>query len=137
MLVPLTAACVAAAAASFKIAAPALWTILATEDGRVGACTAQPNGMHDCGPAQVNAEIWVPQFARLLHRPEDQIFYALRDNGCFNINAAAYILRLKVAEARGNFWDGIGRYNSATPSLKHAYQQRLIASYQRLYGPSR
>ena len=89
--------------------------ILKTKSGTVGACTVQANGRHDCGPAQINAEIWVPHFANLLHRPVGEIFYAIRDNGCFNIHAAAYILRRKIEEARGDVWDGIGRYNSATP----------------------
>ena len=133
MIAPLTAACVAAAALAYGVAEPALWMILKTEAGTVGACTVQASGAHDCGPAQVNAEIWVPVFARLLNRPVGEVFYALRDNGCFNIQAAAYILRLKVTEAGGDAWDGIGRYNSATPALKHAYQQRLIASYRQLY----
>jgi hypothetical protein len=133
MIVPITAACIAAAAAAYGVAEPALWTILKAESGRVGACTLQPNGMHDCGPAQINAEIWVPQFARLLHRPGPEMFYALRDNGCFNIHAAAYILRVKVAEAAGDAWDGMGRYNSATPERKRTYQKRLAEAYRQLY----
>jgi hypothetical protein len=135
MLLPLTAACIAGAAMAYHVAEPVLWTILKTEGGRVGACTVQINGMHDCGPAQVNAEIWVPQFARMLGRSVPDVFYALRDNGCFNVYAAAYIVRIKVAEAKGNTWDGLGRYNSATPSLKHAYQQRLVDAYKQLYLP--
>jgi hypothetical protein len=93
----------------------------------------QANGAHDCGPAQVNAEIWVPYFARLLHRPPPEMFDALRDNGCFNVYAAAYILRLKVAAAGGDAWDGMGRYNSATPGVKRAYQRRLADAYLQLY----
>lgn len=135
MIAPLTAACIAAAASAFSVAEPALWLILKTEDGRVGACTTQSNGMHDCGPAQVNAEIWVPRFASLLQRPVTDVFYALRDNGCFNIHAAAYILRLKIETAGGDVWEGLGRYNSATPALKRVYQQRLIDSYRRIYEP--
>jgi hypothetical protein len=133
MLAPLTAACVAAAAAAYGVAEPALWMILKTEAGRVGACTAQANGTHDCGPAQINAEIWVPRIAALLHRSVADVFYAVRDNGCYNISAAAYILRLKVAAARGDVWDGLGRYNSATPALKFQYQLRLAAAYRQLY----
>lgn len=132
MIAPLTAACVAAASLAYGVAEPALWTILKTESGAVGACTVQASGVHDCGPAQINAEIWVPHFARLLHRPVAEMFYAIRDNGCFNVYAA-YILRLKVAAAGGDAWDGIGRYNSATPALKHAYQQRLVASYREIF----
>jgi hypothetical protein len=133
MLVPITAACITAAAAAYGVAEPALWTILKAEAGHVGACTVQANGAHDCGPAQINAEIWVPHFARELHRPVPEMFYALRDNGCFNIYAAAYILRIKVGEAGGDAWDGMGRYNSATPELKHAYQRRLADAYRQLY----
>ncbi len=133
MIAPLTAACIAAAASAFNVAEPALWLILKTEDGKVGACTTQANGMHDCGPAQVNAEIWVPRFASLLNRPVAEIFYALRDNGCFNISAAAYILRVKIETSGGDVWEGMGRYNSANPAIKRVYQQRLIASYRQLF----
>jgi hypothetical protein len=133
MIVPLTAACIAAAASAYGVSEPALWLILGTEGGRVGACTLQASGLHDCGPAQVNAEIWVPRLAALLHRPVVPVFYALRDNGCFNIHAAAFILRSKIGEAGGDVWDGLGRYNSATPQIKRRYQQRLIAAYRQLY----
>lgn len=134
MLAPLTAACVAAAASAFNLAEPLLWVILRTEGGRVGACTPQPNGTRDCGPAQVNAETWVPHFARLLQRPPAQILTELRDDGCFNIHAAAYVLRVKIGEARGDLWDAAGRYNSATPVHKRAYQMRLVASHAQLLG---
>ena len=82
----------------------------------------------------MNAQTWVPYFAELLHRPPiEEVLAALRDNGCFNIYAAAYILRVKMSEAGGDPWDGMGRYNSATPALKRAYQQRLVRSYLELY----
>jgi hypothetical protein len=133
LIAPITAACVMGAAAAYNLAPVSLQLILKTEGGHIGACTVQANGMHDCGPAQVNAEIWVPRLATLLKRPISEIFYALRDNGCFNIYAAAYVLRLKMGEAEGNVWDGMGRYNSATPSLKHAYQAKLIEAYRHLF----
>ena len=145
MPLPLTAACIAAAAASFNVAEPMLWTILRAEGGRVGACTPQASGTDDCGPAQINAQTWVPHLSRKLGRPQAAVLAALRDDGCFNIHAAAYILRLKIGEAGGNAWDGAGRYNSATLHLKRAYQAKLIASYAELFlggrhsklGPSR
>jgi hypothetical protein len=132
MLAGVTAACIALAAATFQVSQPALKLIIKTEGGRVGACTIQKSGVHDCGPAQINAEIWTPYFAKLLRKPIPETFYAIRDNGCFNVTAAAFILRLKIDRAHGNVWDGMGRYNSATPSIKHAYQQRLIETYLRL-----
>lgn len=133
MIAQITAACILGAASAYNLTPLTLEMILKTEGGHVGACTVQHNGMHDCGPAQVNAEIWVPRFAELLHRPIPKIFYALRDNGCFNIYAAAYILRVKITEADGNVWDGMGRYNNAKPPLKHAYQKRLIEAYRKLF----
>lgn len=137
MPVPLTAACIAAAASLFQIPEPVLWTILKTEGGRVGVCTAQANGSHDCGPAQVNAETWVPPLSRLLHRSKEEILAELRDDGCFNVWAAAYVLRVNLAEARGDGWDAIGRYNSATTERKLEYQSRLIDAYADLFAPRR
>jgi hypothetical protein len=131
-LAPITFACVVAAAQSFAVPQAALWTILDAEHGKVGACVRQANGTHDCGPGQVNAETWVPHLAKILKRPIPTIFYQLRDNGCFNAYASAYILRIKIDEAKGNIWDGMGRYNSATPSLKNAYQTRLVEAYRHL-----
>jgi hypothetical protein len=133
MLVSITAACVAAAASAFSLAPPDLWLLLKTENGRVGACTLQSNGLHDCGPAQVNAEIWAPKLAGMIHRPIDEVFYALRDNGCFNIHAAAYILRQKIDESGGDVWEGMGRYNTAHPAGKSVYQERLFESYKTLF----
>jgi hypothetical protein len=130
MLVAITIACVTAAAQTFTVPQVALWTILQTEHGQVGACTLQASGRHDCGPAQVDAEVWVPYFSTILNRPAPLIYTQLRDNGCFNIYAAALILREKVDEAGGNLWDGMGRYNSATPVYKYAYQTRLMQSYR-------
>ena len=133
MLAPLTAACVAAAASAFGVAEPMLWTILRAEGGKVGACTPQTNGTQDCGPAQVNAETWVPHLSRVLGRPGADVLADLRDDGCFNIHAGAYVLRLKIGESGGDRWDGAGRYNSATPEYKRAYQLRLVRSYADLY----
>ncbi|MBV9785697.1 MAG: lytic transglycosylase domain-containing protein [Acidisphaera sp.] len=135
MTVPLTAACIAVAAGVFQVPEPALWTILKAEGGRVGVCTTQANGSHDCGPAQVNAETWAPRLGALLHRGNGEIAAELRDDGCFNVWAAAYVLRIKLNEANGDAWDAAGRYNSATPERKLAYQSRLIGAYAALFGP--
>src|SRR5579875_1012004 len=116
-----------------QVPEPTLWSILKAEGGRVGACVTQANGSHDCGPAQVNAETWVPHLARILHRAAPDVWHDLRDDGCFNIWSAAYVLRVKYAEAGGDGWDAAGRYNSATPDLKLTYQRRLLAAYDALF----
>lgn len=133
MPAPLTAACVAVSALMLHVAEPTLWSILKAEGGRVGACVTQANGSHDCGPAQINAETWVPRLSALLHRTPEDVHTELRDDGCFNVWAAAYVLRVKLAEAGGDAWDAAGRYNSATPRYKLAYQARLIDAYDQLF----
>lgn len=136
MPVPLTAACIAVAASMLQVPEPTLWTILKVEGGRVGACTTQANGSHDCGPAQVNAETWTPSLSRLLHRSEASVRDTLRDDGCFNIWVAAYVYRVKLGEAHGDAWEAAGRYNSATPVFKLAYQARLASAYGQLFRPA-
>jgi len=133
VLVPLTAACIAAAAAMFQVPETLLWTILKTEGGRVGACEPQSNHTHDCGPAQINAETWVPRLALALHRPSDEVRSSIRDDGCFNVWVAGYVLRANIRMVKGNVWDAAGRYNSATPTYKLAYQAKLLDNYDSLF----
>lgn len=134
MLVPLTAACIAAAATLFQVPEDLLWIILKTEGGRVGACTVNTNHTHDCGPAQVNIETWAPRLAATLGQPASDISTRLRDDGCFNVWAEGYVLHAEITTAGGDMWDAAGRYNSATPSYKLAYQARLLKSYRTLFG---
>lgn len=137
MIIPLTAACIAGAAALFQVPEPLLWTILKTEGGRVGACILQTNGTHDCGPAQINSETWAPRLAFVLRRSEAAVRTDLRDDGCFNIWAAGYVLSVNLRVAGGDLWDAAGRYNSATPSIKLSYQEKLRSAYQSLFSPGR
>ncbi len=137
MLLPLTAACIAGAAALFQVPEPLLWTILKTEGGQVGACTLQSNGSHDCGPAQINMETWAPTLAVVLRRPTAEVQTKLRDDGCFNIWAAGYVLRNNMRAAGGDLWDAAGRYNSATTSYKLAYQDKLRSAYESLFSHGR
>ncbi len=136
MLMPLTAGCVAAAAAIFGVPEAAVWTILRTEGGQVGTCVQQANGTHDCGPAQINVETWVPRLAHVLQRPSSDLRSAVRDDGCFNVWVASYVLRHNLDQTGGDLWEAAGRYNSATPGIKEAYQLRLSLSYQHLFRPA-
>ena len=133
MLLPLTAACVVAAAALFEVPEPALWTILRTEGGRVGACVTQTNGTHDCGPAQINVETWGAKLAQVTHRTQADVRMALQNDGCFNIWAAAFVLKTNLEQVGGNTWEAAGRYNSKTPIYKFIYQTRLARSYDELF----
>jgi soluble lytic murein transglycosylase-like protein len=62
---------------------------------------------------------------RLLHDP------------CFNIAAAAAIMRLYLTEAHGNLMAAIGYYHSHSPGLGAAYQDKVIAAAVALFSRQR
>ena len=98
---------------------------------RLPGPTRHRNGTVDIGPFQVN-EIWLPALARHWGVPEAEAFPILRDNFCGNADAAAWILRGALADARGDVWEGVGRYHSARPGLQAAYLRRVLAAARRL-----
>jgi hypothetical protein len=124
MVVPLTKACVLAAAVAFGHPPEALWSLLSVEHGQVGQAHLNANGSSDYGPFQVN-DVHVPGLAKLLGVSKNDTAVALRDDGCFNAYAAAYLLRLRVDDAGGDLWLAMGNYHSRTPAVRGAYQQRL------------
>ncbi|WP_434523827.1 lytic transglycosylase domain-containing protein [Photorhabdus asymbiotica] len=77
------------------------------------------NGTIDYGAFQVNT-VWAKELQKYKITPEH-----LTNNFCISAYSSAYIIRYRINEAGGNFWDGIGRYHSKTPSLKNAYIKRV------------
>ncbi len=108
-----------------------LLMLLQVEGGRLGEVSGNRNGTVDIGPFQVN-EIWLPAVARHWGMPEAEAFPILRDNFCGNADAAAWILRGALADARGDVWEGVGRYHSARSDLQAAYLRRVLAAARRL-----
>ncbi|MCW2240368.1 lytic transglycosylase domain-containing protein [Azospirillum canadense] len=132
-LKPLTMECLEQAAVAFGHPPMALALILAQERGKVGECAApNRNGSVDCGAAQINSKE-IPKLARVIGLSPDETFRKVRDDGCFNIFVSAYILAEKKRDARGDLWDAMGRYNSATPGIKEQYQAALVKQYRRLF----
>jgi hypothetical protein len=130
-LVPLTAECMRHAAKAFGHDLRVLALILETEGGRVGQCTTNTNGTVDCGPAQVNSSN-VPAIAAALGLPRYTTLRRLRDDGCFNVIAGAWILRQAIDSAGGDIFEGMGRYNSSNPVYKARYQLRLVSTLRGL-----
>jgi len=64
-----------------------LWGLRDQEAGWIGAEVKNANGSHDLGPLQVNTW-WVPRIARPVGQSERQIRLWLRDDACFNVDAA-------------------------------------------------
>lgn len=134
-IVPLTVACLLQAAQVNSLPPAALMTILKVEGGKVGKCVTHPNGRTDCGPMQVNLEVWLNELAEAHFKGNKQkakVF--LRDHGCYNAHVGAMILRQKVDEAGGDLYEGIGRYHSKTPHHKKKYQGLFMKNFKQLFG---
>jgi hypothetical protein len=106
--------CITAAAKVHRIPPAVLVILLDVEGGSLGRVSPNTNGTVDIGPIQVN-EIWLPEVAAHWHATIADVYKALRDNFCANVEAGAWILRRCLDEARGDFWDGVGYYHSHIP----------------------
>ena len=125
--------CMVAAAAFYHLPPRVLPSIQAVEGGRVGMIHANTNGTADLGVMQVNTT-WIQPLARVARLSVDQVAYRLVYDGCFNVAAAAAIMRVYLTEARGNLMTAIGHYHSHTPALSQAYQERVLDAARGLFG---
>ncbi|HVY15568.1 MAG TPA: lytic transglycosylase domain-containing protein [Rhodopila sp.] len=132
MSVPLLA-CMAAAAAFYHLPPRVLPSIQAVEGGRIGLIHRDGNGTADLGLMQVNT-IWIYPLARYARLPPAQVAERLVHDGCFNIAAAAAIMRVYLQEAHGNLMVAIGHYHSHTPTLSRDYQERVLSAAEALFG---
>jgi hypothetical protein len=127
MLVPLTAACLTAAAYAYQIPQNYLYAILATEGGKVGQAVANRNGTKDLGPFQINSR-WAPAIARYLHLSVEEAVARVRDDGCANAIVATAILRSCSNETGGDFTAAVGLYHSHSPHLAEEYREKALAA---------
>lgn len=126
--------CLLAAAAVHHVAPAILFTLLRVEGGRLGQVSRNTNATVDIGPMQIN-EIHIPEIAARWHTDAMTAFVAVRDNFCANVEAGAWILEKAIQDAGGDFWDGVGRYHSATPAYKLDYLRKVLAQVLRLPLP--
>ena len=117
-------ACMAAAAAFYHLPPRVLPSIQAVEGGQVGMVRMNSNNTADIGLMQVNT-IWVQPLARYARMTPATVVYRLRNDGCFNITAAAAVMRLYLTEAHGN---------SHTPDLSADYQRKVIQAATNLFA---
>ena len=128
--------CMATAAAFYHLPPRVLPSIQAVEGGRPGYVQINANGSADLGLMQVNT-IWLDPLARYSHMAEGVVAERLIGDPCFNIAAAAAILRVYLNEAHGNLMVAIGYYHSHTPGLASAYQTKVLAAAGTLFGVHR
>ena len=122
---PVIEGCILGAASIHHLPPTVLVILLNVEGGRLGQVSGNSNGTVDVGPMQVN-EIWLPKLAAHWHATIDDTFEALRDNFCANVEGGAWILRLALDEARGDFWQGVGIYHSHDPAYQETYLRQVM-----------
>ena len=117
------ARCIRIAARGYDWLEKTLWGLRAQEAGWLGAEIANSNGTHDLGPLQINSW-WVPRIARLVGRPEHRVRHWLRNDACFNADAARWIF-LSALDATGDYWKAVGAYHSPTTWRQRAYAAKV------------
>lgn len=115
---PDRAACAASAAAYYTVPVDLVHAVLQTEGGAAGTVSRNTNGSRDLGPMQINS-IHLRELASYGITESELI-----RNECLNIHVGTFLLR-RAMDAEPDFWRGVGRYHSATPSLNEAYQKRV------------
>ncbi|MDA8253082.1 MAG: lytic transglycosylase domain-containing protein [Rhodospirillales bacterium] len=126
-------ACMTLVAATLHLPPRVLPSIQRVEGGTVGRISRNANGTADLGVMQVNT-VWLRPLARISRLPEAEVERRLVADACFNISAAGLILRLHLAERRGDLMRAIGDYHSATPALNARYQARVLQAARALFA---
>jgi hypothetical protein len=124
--------CMLIVAAATGLPPRVLPVIQTLEGGAAGMVRPDRNGTADLGVMQVNT-IWVPALAARAGLSAAQTEKNLIDEPCFNIAAAALILRSYLAETNGDLLTAIGDYHSHTPALKTAYAALAERTARRLF----
>ena len=126
-------ACMVAAASLYNLPPRVLPSIQRVEGGQVGLVRFNQNGSADLGPMQVNT-IWIRPLAHYAGMRQDVVVTRLINDPCFNIEAAAAIMKVYLTEAHGDLLVAIGYYHSHTPERGAAYQAKVTAAAGSLFG---
>lgn len=129
----IVATCIARSAAGRGWLEKTLWGLRDQEGGWVGAEIANSDGSHDLGPLQVNSW-WVPRLAAVTGRPERHVRHWLKQDACFNVEAARWIFLSGLANTR-DYWKAVGVYHSPTGWRQQRYTASVVVHLQRRFGP--
>jgi Transglycosylase SLT domain len=129
-------ACMASVAAFYHLPPRVLPSIQAVEGGRPGLAHVNQDGSQDLGVMQVNTR-WVQPLAWRTGLAPPVTQQRLLSDPCFNIAAAGAIMRVYLNEAGGDLLRAVGYYHSHRAPLAQAYQQLVLGSAVRLFGPKR
>jgi Transglycosylase SLT domain len=126
-------ACMVAAAAFYHLPPRVLPSIAAVEGGQPGLVRVNSNDTADLGVMQINT-IWVQPIAHYVHLGYNVVFDRLKNDSCFNIAAAATIMRVYLTEADGDLMVAIGYYHSHSPLLSSDYRRKVLMAATTLFG---
>lgn len=126
--------CIYAAAAAHRLPPGVIAVLLSVEGGSIGRVSQNTNATVDIGPMQIN-QIHLPALARRWNTSSAGTREALLNSFCANVEAGAWILRTAIDEARGDFWEGVGRYHSRTEHYKTVYLRKVLAHALRMQRP--
>lgn len=129
---PTLAACIARSAGGRRWLERTLWGLRDQEGGWVGAEVANSDGSHDLGPLQVNSW-WVPRLAAVTGRPKAHVRHWLKQDACFNVEAARWIFLSGLAVTR-DYWKAIGVYHSPTGWRQQRYTSSVVVHLRRRFG---
>lgn len=129
---PIVAACIARSAGGRAWLEKTLWGLRDQEGGWIGAEIANGDGSHDLGPLQVNSW-WVPRLAAVSGRPERHVRHWLKQDACFNVEAARWIFLSGLATT-GDYWKAVGVYHSPTGWRQRRYTASVVNHLRRRFG---
>lgn len=129
---PIVAACIVRSAGGRAWLEKTLWGLRDQEGGWIGAEVANSDGSHDLGPLQVNSW-WVPRLAAITGRPERHVRHWLKQDACFNVEAARWIFLSGLATT-GDFWKAVGVYHSPTGWRQRRYAASVVSHLRRRFG---
>lgn len=114
--------CINQAAQTYHIPAKLIIAVLNVEQGKIGTAHKNKNGSVDLGDMQINSS-WKPILTQ-----HNITLHDVQYNPCVNVSTAAWILAKSITEGN-NLLEGVGNYNSHTPSYNHAYTQKVREKY--------
>jgi hypothetical protein len=124
-------ACMLAAAHFYHLEERVLPSLQVVEGGAPGVVHRNTDGSADLGVMQVNTR-WVQPIATRIHATASAVQTRLTKDPCFNIAAAALIMRTYMNETHDNLLQAVGDYHSHTGPLNQAYQAMVLAAASHL-----
>lgn len=116
--------CINHAAETFHVPASIIVSVMKIENGWNGAAIKNKNGTYDLGVMQVNSS-WLTKLNKYRITRQD-----LQSDPCINVHVATWILAKGLAKGEG--WEGVGNYHSATPIHNERYRRKVKNAYENI-----